>query len=235
MPASPLVRASAFAATSVILLASLAGCAAAAGSAQSHKRPAKLTRSEVLGSMMSALDAVHSVHVEGIYDQPHSATIRVDLGLQESGALAGTIIDGDVPMSVVYVGGKLYVKATAGFLAAMGVSAACPDVCGRYAIAKPGYDDSLLQYIDMDAVLTSIEDAESSESSLTTVSLNGQRGYRWIPFAEVAGSYFIVSATPPYFPLKLNNPIYTTLTFSQWNAVPAPVAPPAAQVITGTW
>jgi hypothetical protein len=56
-----------------------------------------------------------------------------------------------------------------------------------------------------------------------------------IPTGYAPGAYIIVSKTPECYPLEINDPGHFRLTFSQWNSVRAPAAPPKSKIFTGTW
>jgi hypothetical protein len=46
------------------------------------------------------------------------------------------------------------------------------------------------------------------------------------------GAYVIFSATAQTYPLKADDPGHFDLTFSKWNSVPAPHAPPKSKIHT---
>jgi hypothetical protein len=231
----------------IVLLAGLTatalfGCAKAASVASSSHPPAAkqpgvpATAVAAENAMVSTVSAAKSVHVSGRYTWP-SSHVRLNADLQISGAMAGSVTDGRLPMRLVDVAGKLYTKLTPAFLGYYGKSGECARLCGRYAVAKSAFAASLLRSIGMTSTVKVLTSAGGAFTNLTRTSYQGQPALRatldttYYPKA----AYIVMSATPQCFPLLVVDPGHFLLTFTRWNGVPAPAAPPRRLVQTGPW
>jgi len=196
--------------------------------------PVPTTAVDASNAMFATVNAARSVHVRGTYRWPGSR-LRVNLGVQMSGQMEGSMVDDSEPISVIDVGGKMYAELTPAFLASLGKSGECPALCGKYVIANRARAASLRRSIGGLAMVNTLVGMGQSRSGLTPTTYRGQHAYRWAPIGYPRGSYLIVSATPQCYPLKAADPGHFVLTFSRWNSVPAPVAPPKSKIFTGTW
>jgi hypothetical protein len=187
-------------------------------------------------SVPSTVLTATSVHVTGRYSWPGS-TLAVSAGLLASGQLSGTLVDDGAPMTVVDTGGRMYAEFTAGFLAFYRKSAECAALCGKYLQARPSLADGLIASMGVKATRGILVGMALSVTTVTAVTYRGRPALR----AAVAGrgyargAYLIVSATSACLPLKADNPGHYVLTFSDWNKVPVPAGPPAAQIYAGDW
>ncbi|HTS95372.1 MAG TPA: hypothetical protein VMI33_02030 [Streptosporangiaceae bacterium] len=209
------------AAAAVAGLGLLAGC----GSNSSPPRSASAT----VTRMRSVVKAARSVHLDGVLRSGGKA-IGLNLGLTSSGGFAGTITENGVPLTLVDAGDKVYVKATAPFLAQLRVPAsACSIMCGKYVEMSGSQGDELAGNLNMSSLLASFTGRLPRFTDAGTTTVAGHAGQVLL---GPDGSRLVVAAAGPPYPLQaVARQGNGSLDFSQWNAVPRPVAPPAGQVI----
>ncbi|HUA28761.1 MAG TPA: hypothetical protein VMC03_07735 [Streptosporangiaceae bacterium] len=222
--------------------ASLAGCAAPPA-APSAARPAhaaawpgaQRSPSQTVAEMRKAVQAAGSVHLSGVL-RNNGKPIGLNLGLIRSGEFAGTLTQNGIPLNLIDVGGKVYVKATAAYLRELKVPpAVCSIMCGKYVEVSSAQARSLSGSLSMSALLSSFTGRLPQLTNAGTTTVAGHRGQ---VLQGPDGSRLIVAATGTPYPLQAvgregngGRPSNGTLDFSRWNAVPRPKAPPASQVI----
>jgi hypothetical protein len=221
-----------------IATAALAACGGSAAPSQSAPSAAGSTPSVVprsaaaaVAQMKTAMRAATSVHLTGSLSGTGGKTIGLNVGLVRSGGFAGTVTEGGATLGIVNAGGKVYIKATRAFLAALNVPAAvCSVMCGKYVAMSSAQGGALAGELDMPQLLRSITAKLPAFTSAGTQTINGQ-------LAQVLhgadGSTLAVAATGTPYPVEAISPHdrHGSISFSEWNSVPSPVAPPASQVI----
>jgi len=221
-----------------LLSAALSGCGGAGtqpgGPATSraitNAQPAiPTTAYQVQGHVVSVLNGAKSVHVKGSYTWPHFR-IKVDVSLLQSGQMAGFIDDDGFPMSVIDVGGKMYVKLTSA-LAAYYHHTGCSPFCGKYAIYPRSRAAGLIRDMGPKWTLSTLTGmANDLFSNPIHTTFHGQPALQMMAGGYDPGAYIIVTATPECLPLEAVDPGHFRLTFSKWNSVPTPAAPPKSEI-----
>jgi hypothetical protein len=219
-----------------LLSAALSGCG---GTAKEQGHPAKTrpatsakpaipaTAAQVQGHFVSVVNGAASVHVQGRYTWPHTKlTDNVDL--LKSGQIAGLIDDDGLPLSGVEVGGKMYVKLTAAF-AAYYHHTGCAPFCGKYVIAPHSMTAGLVRSMGWSSTISVLADMADAMSAPIHTTFHGQPALKSTTGYD-PGSYVIVAATPESLPLEAVDPGRFRLTFSDWNSVATPVAPPKSKI-----
>jgi len=220
----------------------LAGCGAPGtpAAARPAAKPAALAAtprspSQIVAEMRKAVQAASSVHLSGVL-RNGGKPIGLNLGLLRSGEFSGTLTQNGIPLRLIDVGGKAYVKATAAYLKQLKAPAAvCSIMCGKYVEVSPAQARSLSGSLSMSALLSSFTGKVPRFTSAGTTTVAGRKGQVLL---GPDGSRLVVAATGPPYPLQAvgrqgsgGRQSNGTLNFSQWNAVPRPAAPPASQVI----
>jgi hypothetical protein len=207
----------------------LAGCGDPPPAAPSHVTAAQRSPSQTVAQMRKAVQAAGSVHLSGVL-RNGGKPIGLDLGLIRSGDFSGTITQNGVPLTLVDVGGKAYVKATAAYLKELNVSpSVCSVMCGKYVELTPAEASSLAGNLSMSALLSSFTGQAPRFTNAGTTTVAGRQGQ---VLRGPNGSRLVVAATGTPYPLQaVGRQGSGTLTFTQWDAVPRPAAPPANQVI----
>jgi hypothetical protein len=181
------------------------------------------------GHLFSVLNGATSVHVKGSYTWPHDR-LTVDAGLLQSGQIAGYINNDGFPMSVIDVGGKMFIELTSAF-AAYFHHRGCAPLCGKYEVYPRSRAASLVRSMGVKPMLNTLE--QMGNSFLSTpihTTFHGQPALQEMTPGFDPGSYFIVAATPESLPLEAVDPHHFKLTFSEWNSVRVPAAPPKSKI-----
>jgi hypothetical protein len=223
-----------------VVVAALLLTACGGGAAQSHPAsqrpgspPAGSERSvaATIAAMRAAVRAARSVHLTGTLSGTGGKTVSLDVGLIRSGGFSGTVTQGGVPQTIINAGGTVYVKATRAFLSELNVSAAvCAVMCGKYVAMSSAKGNALAGELSMPGMLRPFTGSLPAFTSAGTKTING-RSAQVLHGAD--GSTLAVAATGIPYPVQVISPrgAHGRLSFSQWNSVPAPVAPPASKVI----
>jgi hypothetical protein len=209
----------------------LAGCGGAPPPTAPSPFTAAAPRSpaQTVAEMRKAVQAATSVHLSGTL-RNGGKPIGLNLGLIRSGDFAGTITQNGVPLTLIDAGGKAYVKATAAYLKQLKVSpSVCAVMCGKYVELTSADAASLARNLSMSALLSSFTGRAPRFTNAGTTTVAGRAGQ---VLAGPDGSRLVVAATGTPYPLRaVGKNGGGTLTFTRWNAVPKPAAPPADQVI----
>jgi hypothetical protein len=239
MTGMPAQRSFGFALVAGLLLAALAGCGGSGnasasspkGQATANAKPAvPTTAAQVQGHLFSVVNRAASVHVKGSYTWPHSR-LTVNVGLFQSGQMAGFMDDDGLPMPMIDIGGKMYVKVTPA--AAAYYHRGCAPACGKYAIYPRSGTAGLIRTMGMKSTLnTLMQMADFFLSRPIHTNFHGQPALQAMASRYGRGAYVIVAATPEALPLEAVDPGHFKLTFSKWNGVPAPHAPPKSKIYT---
>jgi hypothetical protein len=223
-----------------VVSAGLAGCAAiviagcgGSGSTSSSVSPATTepTSTALVTSMQASVRAASSVHVAGHLTNS-GAPISVNLDMHRNGDVAGTVSQNGAPFQVIAVSGRIYIKATRAFLQEVKAPAnACAVVCGKWLQLTPAEAKQLtgdLSMSSLTAPLTSGQVPKLTEAGRQTV--DGQSAY---VLRASDGSTLAVSPATQHYPLAASTSAspHEVVTYSQWNAVPKAVAPPANEVL----
>lgn len=223
-----------------LAVAALAGCGKSgppAGGTPSSSTAASTavptTQAAAAAAMNVSVDTASSYQVTGAYYWPHDR-VAVDVGVLISGDVTGSVNDSGFPMSGSYVAGKMYYFVTPLFLAyEEGDTSRCATLCGKYVTGEQAYASSMMQSIGFNSTETFLQGMAIAGKPMTKLTYDGQHAYRW-PLST-KGSYIIVAANAQCVPLKVDVPGQFVLTFSQWNKVPAPVAPAASDIEPFKW
>ena len=222
-----------------LLSAALSGCGGAGtqpggpatSRATTNAQPATPTTAyRVQGHVVSVLNGAKSVHVKGSYTWPHDK-VTVNIGLLQSGQMTGLIDNNGLPMTVIYAGGKMYVKLTSAF-AAYSHHRGCAPLCGKYVIAPRSMTAGLVRSIGVKSTLNTLTNmANDLLSNPIHTTFHGQPVLQMIANGyDRPGAYIIVAANPESLPLEAVDPGLFRLTFSKWNSVPTPAAPPKSEI-----
>ena len=220
-----------------LLSAALSACSGAGTQAGSPatSRPTTVakpvtptTMVQMQGHLYSVLNGAKSAHVKGVYTWAH-AKLTVDVGMLRSGQMEGFINNEGLPMPMIDVGGKMYVKTTPG-LAAFYHQASCAPVCGKYAIYPPRSAAGMVRSMGWKWTWNMLTQMADYVSKPVHTTFHGQPALQAKASGYDRGAYIIVTATPQTVPLEAVDPGHFKLTFSNWNSVPVPAAPPKSKM-----
>jgi hypothetical protein len=220
-----------------LLPAALSGCGGAGkpqGSpatsrpATSAKPTVPTTSTQLQVRLFSVLNGANSMHVKATNIWPRFK-VTVNAGLLKSGQMTGFIDDDGLPMSMIYVGGKMYVKNTAA-LAAYYHQAGCAPYCNTYSIYPRHSTASLVRSVGWKWTWNTLMQLADFASTPVRTTFHGQPALQSKASGFQRGAYVIVTATPDPVLLEAVDPHHFKMTFSAWNSVPAPVAPPKSKM-----
>jgi hypothetical protein len=222
------------------LTGGVAGCAAiviaACGSSGSTTSssggpPKEPSSTALLTSMQASVRQASSVHVAGHLTN-NGTPVSVNLDMHRNGDVSGTVSQNGAPFQVVGVARVFYIKATRSFLQEVKApTSACAVVCGKWLQLTSAEARQLtgdLSMSSLTAPLTAGQVPTLTEAGRATVS--GKSA--WVLRAS-DGSTLDVSSTSQHFPLSATTggSPHEVVIYSQWNAAPKPVAPPASEVL----
>jgi hypothetical protein len=138
---------------------------------------------------------------------------------------------------VLSLNGQSYVKLTAAFLSAENAPAGlCAKICGKYVSLPAGSSVSITRLLSMQQLDTEIFNARpmasmaASGCAFSPATVDGQSVLQCRQ-----GNYtFDVAAQGKPYLLYWSGPDGQHLTFSQWNSVILPSAPPPSQVVSAS-
>jgi hypothetical protein len=224
------------AAASAALAAGLmvSGCGSAgSGSGSSGPGASGSTEATVVPQLQAAVRAAKSVHMVGSATSA-GHTITFDMSFYGKNGMSGSFGEGGGSFSLLAVGGKTYFKVDAGFLKlSKAPAAACSLVCGKYMEVPVSETGQITGSLSMAAL------SGQAFGKLPASVLKDKTG-KFVPatfdgqpvLQFRGGGYTIdVAATGTPYPVLVRNSSGDNITFSEWNAVSAPAAPPASQVV----
>ena len=185
----------------------------------------------LITSMQQAVRTADSVHVTGRLTNA-GVPLAVNLDLRRNGDMGGTISQNGVAFEIIGVSGNVFVKATPAFLRQVKAPAnACAAVCGKWIQLQAHQARQLTGDIGMASMtsrLLTTRLPKFAEAGHTTVA--GQAA--WV-LRGTSGATLDVSSTGSPYPLAAKTATNPTqdITYSRWNAVPRPTAPPANEVL----
>jgi hypothetical protein len=204
------------------------GAAAAGGTAPAGG--ANGGAASLVAAMKTAVQEATSMHLAG--QLPGGGRpVTLNIGVLRAGALAGSITEGGVPLQLIGASGQVYVKATPAFLRELKApTAVCAIMCGKYVELSGAQRSELTGSLGMASLTRSLIRAlpRLTRAGLTTVL-----GQSAVVLHGADGSTLDVASRGKPYPLRLVAPQGRdeSVVFTEWDAVAAPAAPPASQVI----
>lgn len=215
-----------------------AGGAARAGGAGSPVAPEpppttpkpQLAATALTADMKSAIRSASSVHISGQLMEG-GKKVGLDVGVLRSGQLSGTITESGVPLEIIVIGGKAYVKATAAFLRELRAPAGvCGVICGKYVELPEAKTTELTRSLSLARLTRSLTGETPPFTNDGTASFGGQKAF---VLRTAQGGIVDLAQAGRHYPLAVASPDGRPggLTFSHWNGVPAPVPPPKGEIV----
>jgi hypothetical protein len=215
--------------TTKLLAFGLAGSAAVAISGCGSTAPSEPGAASLAKSAMKSVENARSVHVDGV--EPDNG-LPVDLSINSAGDVSGTVRLDGANTEVIKVKGKVYVKLTPEILQQYNAPAgACSTDCGRWVELSASQASLLAGPYTMSSLSGGVAPASLSKvTDVGSAKVNGQAV--WV-VRESDGSIVDLSQKSKHYPLEVTPPTgsHGAMTYSQWNAVATPKAPPASQIV----
>jgi hypothetical protein len=205
------------------------GSSATSSSSSASSSPTRTTN-QLVSQVKAAVKGASSVHLNGQIVSG-SASTGVNLGLLRSGELSGFVAHNGRPVQVIGTKNKVYVKTTAALLRQLNVpDSVCTIICGKFLQLPAGQASSITGDLSLSNLTNSIAGKQPAFTQQGRTTVNGQSA---IVLRSANGSTLDVAANGKPYPLRAvsTGTHKGTLTFTQWNKVPTPTAPPAGQVV----
>jgi len=219
--------------TARLLAGGLAGGAAVAVCSCGSSAPSEPSAGALTSSVQHAVRNATSVHVNGSVTD-NGAPVGLNLGINRAGDMSGTISEHGANLNLVSTSGKVFVKVTPELLKQYRApSAACSLVCGKWFQLPPKQASQVTSQLTM-ANLTGEAAAGSVQPKVTetgTGTVNGQP--TWVLKGQNGTKVDVMQQSTPY-PVQVTPPggkNQGVVTYSKWNSVPQPKAPPSNEVI----
>ena len=181
--------------------------------------------------MQSSVRQADSVHVDGKLTN-NGVPISINLGMHRNGDISGTVSQNGAPFRIIALSSKIYIKATPSFLRQVRAPAsACAVVCGRWLLLTPPEARQITGDLSMNSLTGPLTAGRvPTLTKAGTKSVNGQSA--WV-LRAADGSTLAVSSANRHYPLAASTggSTHEVVTYSQWNSVPPPAAPPPSQVL----
>ncbi len=187
-----------------LLSAALAGCGGAGApqgtsatsrAATSAKPTVPTTLAQVQARLYSVLNGVKSMHVKATYTWPHFK-LTADVGMLQSGQMAGFVDDDGLPMSMIDAGGKMYVKVTPALAAYYHRQADCATLCGKYAIYPRSPAAGLIRSMGWKWTWNTLMQMADFVSAPVRTTFHGQPALQAAAPGFHRGAYVILTASP---------------------------------------
>jgi hypothetical protein len=190
------------------------------------------TAAQLVPEIQAAADAATSVHVAGsVLKGNQTTTIDVSIDGESVSGYLGTY---GTQFYVLSVAGESYVKVDAAFLNSERAPASlCATICGKYVeLSESGAVEISellsMQQLDKDVFNNqSMSSFASSDCNFSPATLHGQSVLQ----CSQGGYTLDVAAHGQPYLVYWSGPDAQHLTFSDWNSVALPSAPPASQVV----
>lgn len=218
--------------TARLLAGGLAGGAAVAICSCGSSAPSEPNASALASSVQKSVHNATSVHVNGNV-MNNGAPVGLNLGINRAGDMSGTVSEHGAKLNVITLDKKVYIKATEQFLKQAGApSSTCSLVCGKWVQLPPQQASQLTSQLTMANLTGETAAAAGVKAQLKetgTGTINGQS--TWVLKAANGSKLDVTQESTPY-PVQVKSPTgQGVITYSKWNAVPTPKAPPANEVI----
>jgi hypothetical protein len=212
----------------------VAGCGSATAGRQSGSGgPAAgdRTAATLVAQMKAAVTGATSMHLteQRVTD---GRPVGLDLGVLKDGGLTGSITRDGVREQLIAVRGRVYVKATPGFLRELRTPATvCAAICGKYVQMSGARAGEVAAGLSLASLTGPLVTGLPKFTRAGTATVGGQPV---IVLHGSDGSTLDVAARGQPYPLRIAGPDGRdeTVLFSRWDAVAAPTGPPAGEVIS---
>jgi hypothetical protein len=183
----------------------------------------------LLKDAQSAYDSASSVKVAGVV-QYKGDNYDVDLALSRSGDLSGTISTSVQQIKLIIVGGTAYQYVSKEFFNQLvqlqkAPASLCAAICNKYLKAPPSGQYAPFTLTSLISQFNS--SLPTASSSVTRTTFAGQPAYK---LTEPDGSKAYIASRGKHYLLGVAGARQGELTLTEWNTVPAIVAPPASEI-----
>lgn len=210
-----------------VFISACSGSAATGGSGT----PGTDTAEHIVPAVEAAIKAATSVHVAGTVLEG-SQKLMIDASFAGSD-VSGTFSEGSGSYTILETSGGTYIELSKAFLKAARLPAAdCSALCGKYVNVPAADVARYTASLTMSRLVSEwIESMAPVAGDTAAVFKPATLGGRPVLQLRQGTLTIDVASTGAPYPLFLSDSAHGSLTFSEWNSVPRPAAPPASDVI----
>jgi hypothetical protein len=196
--------------------------------------PGGITVSALISDMKAGFASANSVRISGS-GTFSSQRVSMNIGLFRSGDEAGTVNVGALPVTLISVGGVDYVYVSKAFFnylhSTRGIAnSACATMCGKYIkLSTPSFSSRF----NFNLLTRQVEKKIPVPTSVPNLKVTTYQNQPAYELYDNQGQKVFIAKNGVHYLLGLIKPGAFTLNFSQWDAVPPIVVPPASRVISG--
>jgi hypothetical protein len=186
--------------------------------------------SGLVAAMQNSVRSAESVHIDGRLLNK-GVPVGVDMDVHRNGDVTGTISQDGAAFQLIGVDGKVFIKATPAFLRQTGAPpSACSEVCGKWVELAQQQADELTGDLSMGSMTGLLAGHMPKFSEAGSSTVGGRPA--WV-LRAADGSTLDVSSQGAHYPLqaKTAGAPPDVVTYSRWNSIPAPIPPPADEVL----
>jgi hypothetical protein len=211
----------------------IALAAGLAVSACSSSPAGSKTAAQLIPEVQAASEQATSVHIAGSVTQ-RSQTTTIDVRI-DGDSVAGTLGAYGTSYYVLSLNGTSFVKLNAAFLKVKNAPASlCVKICGKYVELTAASASKITSVLSMQQLITDVFNNQTmtEAAASTCVFSPATRGDQSVLQCR-QGSYTLdVAAHGQPYLVYWGGPNGQHLSFSDWNSVTLPPAPPASQVVS---
>jgi hypothetical protein len=210
----------------VLAVGLVAACGSPAGS-----QPA----ARIVPELQNAATTATSVHIAGSLTKGNQST-TIDVSI-DGDSVFGYLGAYDTRYYVLSLDGKSYAKLNAAFLNAERAPASlCATICGKYVALPSSAATQITSLLSMQLLVRDVFDTSDMNAVATsgcTFSPATRDGHAVLECRQGTNTLDVAAHGEPYL-VYWSGPGAQHLTFSDWNSVVVPSAPPASQVVSYT-
>lgn len=202
-------------------------------SACSYPPPGSESAAQVIPGVQAATVSATSVHVAGSLAKGTQLT-TMDVRIYGN-SVAGTLGAYGTRFYVLSLDGTSFVKLNAAFLRQEDAPASlCARICGKYVELSVSSTSEIIGLLSMQQLVSDVFNTKNMTSAagsgcvFSPTTLGGESVLQ----CRQGGYTLDVAAQGTPYLVYWSGPHGQHLTFSDWNSVPPPVAPPASQVVS---
>jgi hypothetical protein len=204
-----------------------------AASGCSYPPPGSESAAQLVPEVQAVSDRATSVHVAGSVSKG-AQTTTIDVRIYGD-SVAGTLGAYGTSFYVLSLNGTSFVKLNAAFLRVENAPASlCARICGRYVELPASSASQIIGLLSMQQLVGDVfndKAMSSAAGSGCAFSPTTRNGQAVLQCRQGSSTLDVAAHGRPYL-IYWGGPHGQHLTFSEWNSVTLPSAPPASQVVS---
>jgi hypothetical protein len=191
------------------------------------------TAAQLIPEVQAASGTATSVHIAGSVTQG-AQTTTLDVRINGN-SVAGTLGAYGTSYYVLSLNGTSYVKLNAAFLRVEKAPASlCAKICGKYVELPAASASQITAVLSMQELISEVFDDKNMSSAAASgciFSPTSRNGQSVLQCRQGSDTLDVAAHGQPFL-VYWGGPHGQHLTFSDWNSVTLPAAPPASQVVS---